>query len=134
MTEATEFMVWRRALAETGARLAGLCAGAPPGARAVVEAMIRHDGIATARLASLLGVATPEAAAEGAGVEGFRAGRRRLLDLLARVDATSLHREMRLPSGKTLDPWRMAGELAELDVRHLAELRRLIASEVSAGG
>jgi len=58
-------------------------------------------------------------------VTAFAAGRERLLTLLTSVDGSTLHRQTRLADRRTLDPWRLAGELAEHDVQSLAALRRL---------
>ncbi len=129
MTEATEFLVWCRGLAETPERLRRLLARAPTAAASgVVASMVRHDRAALSRLAEMVGAPAQPAVTAGDGPEDFAAGRRRLVSMLERVDGSCLHRELLLPSGKALDPWRLAGELAELDVRHLAEIRRFIAS------
>jgi len=127
VSEVTEFLVWRSALAETPRRLRSLVTNLSEQSAAVVERMVRRDVESVAHLGALLDVdasLTPLPPATDP-VSEFAAGRERLLALLAVVDGSSLHREMRLADRRTLDPWRLAGELAEHDVRSLAELRRL---------
>ncbi len=127
MSEVTEFMVWRSALADTPDRLRSLAGNSSDQATAVVERMERRDAEAVVRLAALLGVEAPAPPSDRAAdpVTAFAAGRARLLELLAAVDGTTLHRQIRLADRRTLDPWRLAGELAEHDVQSLAEIRRL---------
>ncbi len=127
MSEVTEFLVWRSALAETPSRLRQVIGTRRGPEATIVERMAARDAEATARLAGLLGVETdvPESATVADQVSGFAAGRTRLLALLALVDGSSLHREVRLADRRVLDPWRLAGDLAEHDVQSLAEIRRL---------
>jgi len=129
MSEVTEFLVFCSALAETPARLERLRqrSGGVVGT-GILERMAAVEALALARLEVLLAGGTElpdtvEAPADGDPMDRFLAARRRLLELLDGVDQTTLHREGRLSSGRVLDPWRLAGELADHDVRSLAALR-----------
>ncbi len=131
MSEITEFLVFCSALRDTPGTLRSL--GLPPGDPGVSEvlrAMIEEDRRATARLEALLsdsdtlpGDLPPTPPGDDL-LATFEEHRQRLLELLDTVDATTLHATGRLPSGRELDPWRLAGNLADHDVRCLARLRR----------
>lgn len=129
MSEVTEFLVWRSALGDMPARITAL-GGEDTTATEIYLRMAHTEAVAVATLEHLIaGRAGP--APEPAGPEGgdpdplarLLALRRRLLDLLDRVDLSNLHAATRLASGRPLDPWRLAGDLADHDVRCLAELR-----------
>ncbi len=130
MSEATEFLVFCSALRETPERLRNL-AGAAMGERirAVLEEMVAAEAVAIARLEALLaGEVELPGEVELSGTDDplhrFLDLRRRLLELLDRVDGATLHRVGRLPSGRPLDPWRLAGNLVDHDVRCLAGFHR----------
>lgn len=128
MSEAGEFLVFLSALRETPRRLSEL--GTVP--IRVWEDLIRGEATACARLELLLGSPAPDELPEAAAppqdwetspASVFGRLRDRLLELLDTVGGETLHRTGTLPSGKTLDPWRLAGELAQRDVATLARLR-----------
>ncbi len=136
MSEVTEFLVWRSALADTATSVAALDA-IPAAADEILEDMARHEAAAVAVLEHILAGRPgppPEPAdfPTGDGAEpitAFLRRRRRLLDLLDRVDHTTLHATTRLASGRPVDPWRLAGDLADHDVRFLFQLRRRVARD-----
>ncbi len=130
MSEVTEFLVWRSALADTPTRLATLLAAASDAAE-VLARMARSESLAVAVLEHLVAGRCgppPEPTEPAAGwrddpLGAFLGLRSQLLELLDRVDRTTLHATTRLASGRPVDPWRLAGDLADHDVRCLAELR-----------
>lgn len=134
MSEATEFIVFCSALRDTPGRVRRLAGGDLPGpAVELLERMARNEALALAQLRALLGGeealpedASPPSAGQAGPVDRFLELRHRLLELLNGVDGPLLHREGRLPSGRRLDPWRLAGNLADHDVRCLAELASLV--------
>ncbi len=130
MSEITEFLVFRSALAATPAALWRLVPRPPgTGAGKILHRMITAERLALVQLQALLGGRTslpasvPADTPEGDLLEAFSALREDLLHLLDSVDASTLHATGRLPSGRELDPWRLAGNLADHDVRCLASLR-----------
>ncbi len=132
MSEATEFLVFCSALRQTPGRLEALVeqVGAER-ARPVLERMAGNEATAAAQLEALLSgrSALPDHVPmdrQGNPLEVFLAARSHLLRLLDEVNGERLHSEGKLPSGRILDPWRLAGNLADHDVRHLAELGRLL--------
>jgi len=128
VSEITEFLVFCSALRDTPGTLRSL--GLPPGDPEVLRAMIEEDRRAIARLGALLSGSDvlpgdlPPIPPGHDLLATFEKYRERLLELLETVDATTLHATGRLPSGRELDPWRLAGNLADHDVRCLGRLRR----------
>jgi len=136
MSEVTEFMVWRSALADTPPRVAAALSTLPTPLPSSVTYFlvdtVRSEAAALARLEALLARdpgPLPEAADPPAGWQAdpaaaWAALRERILALLDRVGEESLLASARLPSGKPLSPYSLAGELANHDVLMLAQLRR----------
>ena len=130
MSEITEFLVFLSALRSTPGTLRGLVGKRPePREEEILRTMIAEDRRATARLEVLVSGGrelpgdVPGDPPSGDPLAVFEAGRRRLLALLDTVDAATLHATGRLPSGRELDPWRLAGNLADHDVHCIARLR-----------
>lgn len=129
MSEATEFLVWRSALVDTAARLRSLAGTATT--FEVLAGMAQEEARAVAVLEHILAARPdppPEPDQPPPGwredpLAAFLALRGRLLALLDRVDHTTLHATTRLASGRPVDPWRLAGDLADHDVQALAQLR-----------
>jgi hypothetical protein len=134
VSEATEFLVFCSALRDTARRLRRVVgAELPPAALQVVERMAGNEVLALARLQALLEgnrvlpeEVTPPSVGRSCPLDRFLECRLKLLELLDGVNGPILHREGRLPSGRFLDPWRLAGHLADHDVQCLAKLRGLL--------
>lgn len=128
-------MIWRSALAEGPARLRAVLAALPsPLPDHILSAlgeMVRSESAALARLEALLrdedgtlpGEVGPPADWHQDPAATWSRLRRQLLVLLDRVDMDHLLASARLPSGQPLSPYRLAGELADHDVRMVAWLR-----------
>lgn len=136
MSEATEFLVFCSALRETPERLRELGIREGDGdSEAILEEMANTEAMAVTNLEEILagqeeltGGAT--SSKEGNPLRRFLGLRQRLLEALEGIDTTNLHKVGRLPSGRQLDPWRLAGSLADHDVQCLAKLRRCAGSTV----
>jgi len=143
MSEATEFLVFCSALRETPGRLKEFGKGrADERVQAILGEMADAETLAVAELEAIL-AGGGELPAERVGssvsrsedpLRQFLDRRRRLLELLDGVDGATLHRTGRLPSGRPLDPWRLAGNLADHDVRCMARLRGYTAANGGSGG